>query len=74
MKFFATRLVCLAALCGLFALTGCEDDPPSAPNPDETIPDFSLYDVNPNSDTYGQEVSPRDYLGKTTAWYFGHAT
>ena len=36
--------------------------------------DFALEDVNPNSGTYGQQVSPRDYLGQVSAWYFGHAT
>lgn len=38
------------------------------------VPDFSLTDVNPNSATYNQTVSPRQYLGKITAWYFGHST
>jgi hypothetical protein len=37
-------------------------------------PDFSLMDVNPNSQTGGQPVSPRDYLMRVSAWYFGHAT
>ena len=40
----------------------------------DQVPDFSLVDVNPNSATYNQNVSPRDYLGQTSAWYFGHAT
>lgn len=40
----------------------------------DQVPDFSLVDVNPTSATYNQRVSPRDYLGKTSAWYFGHAT
>lgn len=38
------------------------------------LADFSLADVNPASTTYQQNVSPRDYLDQTTAWYFGHAT
>jgi len=38
------------------------------------MPDFSLTDVNPNSPTSGQAVSPRDYLEQVSAWYFGHAT
>ena len=38
------------------------------------VPDFQLVDVNPNSSTYNQAVSPRDYLGQVSAWYFGHAT
>jgi len=37
-------------------------------------PDFQLQDVNPNSTTTGQDVSPRDYLGTTSAYYFGAAT
>ena len=38
------------------------------------VADFSLIDVNPNSATYNQPISPRDYLGQISAWYFGHAT
>ncbi len=38
------------------------------------VPDFSLVDLNPNSTTYEQPVSPRDHLGKVSAWYFGHST
>lgn len=38
------------------------------------MPDFSLIDTNPNSSTHGQSVSPRDYLGQVSGWYFGHAT
>jgi len=37
-------------------------------------PDFYLPDENPTSLTYGQPVSPRDYLRKVSGWYFGHAT
>jgi hypothetical protein len=37
-------------------------------------PDFHLLDVNTASKSYGQSVSPRDYLGQVSAWYFGHAT
>ncbi len=40
----------------------------------EEVSDFSLIDVNPTSKTYNQLVSPRDYLGQVSAWYFGHAT
>lgn len=42
--------------------------------PDPLAPDFSLVDENPNSTTYQQKVSPRDYLGKVSAYYFGQAT
>jgi hypothetical protein len=37
-------------------------------------PDFALEDVNPNSSTYQSMVSPSQYLGQVSAWYFGHAT
>ena len=61
---------------GLFA--GCEEDapvqPPGGPGPTGVAPDFALADVNPNSATSGQSVSPRSYLHQTSAWYFGHAT
>ena len=43
----------------------------SVPGPQ---PDFSLQDVNTNSATSGQNVSPRSYLGNVSAFYFGHAT
>ncbi len=38
------------------------------------MPDFSLEDVNTTSSTYGQLVSPRDYLRQVSGWYFGKAT
>jgi hypothetical protein len=37
-------------------------------------PEFSLPDVNPNSPRSGQRVSPHDYDGRVTAWYFTHST
>jgi len=40
----------------------------------QVMSDFSLTDVNDTSATYGQSVSPRDYLQQTSGWYFGHAT
>jgi hypothetical protein len=56
---------------------GCKDDPPSGPSlgpGDTAVPDFSVQDANPNSPRYEEMVSPRDYLGRVSAWYFGHAT
>ena len=43
-----------------------------APLPPES--DFMLLDVNKNSPTFNMQVSPRDYLGKVSGWYFGRAT
>jgi hypothetical protein len=41
---------------------------------DDMVPDFALTDVNSTSSTYNQSVSPRDYLARASAWYFGLAT
>jgi len=41
---------------------------------DSVMGDFSLVDVNPSSATAGDSISPRQFLGKISAWYFGHAT
>ncbi len=43
-------------------------------DPNNLVADFSLEDVNPTSATYEEFVSPRDYLGRISAWYFGHST
>lgn len=40
----------------------------------EIVPDFQLADVNPTSTTFNTLVSPRDFAGLISAWYFGHAT
>lgn len=56
---------------------GGGNEPGSAGTPelsDEALPDFSLADVNLNSLRYREAVSPRDYLGQISAWYFGHST
>lgn len=39
-----------------------------------TVPDFSLLDVNVNSARHGDLVSPVDYRGTVSGWYFGHST
>ncbi len=38
------------------------------------MPDFALSDVNPSSTSFGTTVSPRQFLTRVTAWYFGHST
>ena len=35
-----------------------------------SLPDFELTDVNPNSSSSSSSVSPRDYLGQVSVWYF----
>ena len=37
------------------------------------LADFSYIDLNPASDTAGETVSPRQFVGKMSAWYFAHA-
>lgn len=44
------------------------------PKPSGQVSDFQLADVCPGSPRYGQQVSPRDYVEKVSAWYFGHST
>ncbi|MBM4130273.1 hypothetical protein FJ250_04505 [bacterium] len=68
------RTARLLAALTLAALAGaCGDDDPAGPGR-QPMPDFRLVDVNPFSATGGDLVSPRDYLGVVSAWYFGQAT
>lgn len=65
----------LPALLAFALACGPESAPaPESPDPGTVMPDFSLVDRNPNSASFGQPVSPRQHLGKVTAWYFGHVT
>jgi hypothetical protein len=77
---FAYRLAFLA-IVGIIALpVGCSDDDSGKsilePNtlPENAAPDFSILDINPDSPRYDEMVSPRDYVGQISAYYFGHAT
>lgn len=40
----------------------------------EPLPDFRLTDVNETSPRFGDSVSPRQYLHRVTAFYFGAST
>jgi len=62
------RLVTLSLLA---ALAGCSSGSGPA---SQQAPDFALLDVNPTSTSFDQPVSPRDHIGRTSAWYFGAAT
>lgn len=65
----------LAVFLAAVALTGCGDDSGTGPGTENPVmADFSLLDVNPNSATTGSNLSPRQYLGQVSAWYFGAAT
>ena len=62
-------VVALAAFVG-----GCSEDDDASTGLSGLAPDFALPDVNPNSATFDSTISPRDYLSKVSAWYFGHST
>ncbi|MEZ5064146.1 MAG: hypothetical protein R3B81_05395 [bacterium] len=70
----ATGPLAAAALLAFLLPLGCGKDSTTNPDPANPMPDFSIADVNPNSATNGEMVSPRDHLGDVSAWYFGHAT
>jgi hypothetical protein len=59
-------------LCAFAACSGGAA-PPASPET-QPEPDFLLADVNDTSVTYGTDVSPRDHVGRVSAWYFGSAT
>jgi hypothetical protein len=40
----------------------------------DAVPNFGLVDVTPASATYNQTVSPRDYLGQVSGYYFVRTT
>jgi hypothetical protein len=54
-------------------LVACGEEDPTVPI-GTVVADFSLLDVNPNSVSLGDSLSPRGSLGQISAWYFGHAT
>ena len=58
------------ALLASTLLFACQ---PPTPVPSGLAPDFHLPDVAPDSPRFQQEVSPRDYEGKVSGWYFGHS-
>jgi len=52
-------------------------DPPDEPPPDDdpdAVRDVALLDTNPHSASFGRSVSPREFLGGVSAYYFGHST
>ena len=70
-----TALLAAALLSGACGGGGDEVAPIGPGMPVGTLaPDFQLPDVNPNSTSYTTLVSPRQQLGKISAWYFAHAT
>lgn len=66
------RLVLPLLMAPAFLLAACGSD--KTPGLPEVAPEFTLQDVNPNSATTGQAVTPRGFLARVSAWYFGHST
>jgi hypothetical protein len=65
----------LATACG--GGCGCEDPVPTANAPmavGQSVPNFILPDVNPDSPSHTQPVMPAQHSGRVTAWYFSKAT
>jgi len=62
----------LAVAVVLLGFPACKDDPVTPPS--GLMQDFSLLDVNSNSFSHDANVSPRQFVGQISAWYFGHAT
>jgi len=74
------RLALLGFVVSAVLPVGCNDDESEktilAPlaHPENAAPDFSVIDINPGSPRYDEMVSPRNYVGQISAWYFGHST
>lgn len=68
------RFLLLTAALTLAVGCGGDDDPGGDGPGLGAVPDFRLVDVNPNSVTFDHPVSPREYIGEVSAWYFGHST
>lgn len=65
----------LGSLLGCMPMATDGGDGPTPVDGGSTpVADFSLTDVNATSPRFDTPVSPRDYIGRVTAWYFGHAT
>jgi len=52
---------------------GCSSDNGEVAGPsDVVVYDYSLIDINPNSDTYGVNISPDYFENQVTVHYFGY--
>jgi hypothetical protein len=65
-----TAVAVTVVFVGCDSATSVVDDGPVDP----FVSDFSLRDANSSSPTFNTVVSPRDFLGQVSAWYFGSAT
>ena len=56
------------------SLWGCAEEGTTEERIEGRVSAFRLVDQNPTSSRFSQEVSPRDYVGRVSVWYFGHST
>ena len=66
----------MRTLLPILAMTaGCSPGADSGAAPElGLVADFLLEDLNPTSPRSGDAISPRDYLGEVSGWYFIHST
>jgi len=66
----------LAEVVAVLGILGCSQSPtgPDGNQRSGLVADFSLSDVNANSLSHNQQISPRQFLQQASAWYFGHST
>lgn len=58
----------------LILIGACSSGGTPAPVPEpQLLPDFLLANVNTTGQPQG-DISPRDYLGQISAWYFASGT
>jgi len=69
LRVISPALLLLAIGCG-----SGSDTPPTETTDPLLVPDFLLEDMNDTSTSYTLDVSPREYIGNLSAWYFGEAT
>lgn len=73
MLLFSLLVVAPLATAGCGGCETCDQFEGAGPGFTQA-PDFALEDQNPNSTTHLAMVSPRDHVGRVSAWYFGFAT
>ena len=66
-------MLLLSLACAPHIPTAATLDPPPLGEGVAAL-DFELVDDNPTSATYGQVVSPSQFLDRVSVWYFGHST
>ncbi len=64
----------MRSLAFITLLAACQPMSPSVDGGAAQIADFTLLDVNPASATANQMVTPRQFAGHVSGWYFAHSS